>query len=79
VIVELTEKCFRTLEAAARVQGGTCTGLLIRITRADFRASPRILRCEQRVPKWQPWPYDTRRELARIWGIAIRPRLFKEA
>jgi hypothetical protein len=76
----LTEKCVETLSAAARVHGeGKCTGLLVRIHRADFRASPRILRCEQRVSVTMAWPYRTREELARIWGIAIKPRLYKEA
>jgi hypothetical protein len=58
----------------------TYVGLLVVISRADFDMSPRVLRCHQRakIAREQPWwPYETRRELARIWGIPIKPRLWK--
>ena len=63
-IVELTEVCFRSLEGAARklrpasgldlfgadVEGPVVyRGLLLIVSRANFAASPRVLRCEQRM------------------------------
>lgn len=78
VIVELTTKCWRTLAAAARsIEGPGYIGLLIRIRRAAFTASPRVLRCEQRVRVQAAWPFNTRLELARIWGVPVRPRVFR--
>jgi hypothetical protein len=92
VILELTWKCHRAAAAAARhhhgkeagidlfgqpVAAAGFTGLLVTISRANFKASQRVLRCDQRVTVSEPWPYRTREELARIWGIPIRPRLFR--
>jgi len=54
-------------------------GLLCKISRGSGSASPRVLRCEQRLTGIPDWPYDTRRELARIWGIAVKPRIYREA
>jgi hypothetical protein len=54
------------------------TGLLVTIRRGAGR-SPRVLRCEQRVQVAAgAWPYETRHELARIWGVPLRPRLYRE-
>lgn len=53
------------------------SGLLVRISRASFRASPRVLRCDQRVRPKVEWNYQTKLELARIWGIPIKPRLYR--
>lgn len=94
VILELPVACYKTAASAARkIAGGpqelnlfgdpigepTFIGLLVEIRRANFTSSPRVLRCEQRVKVPRPWPYNTRRELARIWNVPIRPRLWKEA
>lgn len=93
VIVELTEKCYESALAAARripARGASIdlfgvpedvaqfTGLLITISRGAGR-SQRVLRCDQRVTV-QPgmWTYHTREELARVWGVPIRPRLYRE-
>lgn len=78
-ILELSEKCFRTLSAAAgTVRGSGFIGLFVKIFRPRYRHSPRILRCEQRVETARnPWPYQTRHELARIWGVPLRPRLYE--
>ena len=54
------------------------TGCLVKVLRADFPRSPRVLRCSQRLADVPAWPYDTRRELARIWGVPVRPRLYRE-
>lgn len=96
VILELTQKCFESLSAAARKIGvpGMLTGvdlfgekiesvavyrgLLVDIVRADFPSSPRTLRCEVRRQTDVEWPYHTREELARIWGVPIRPRIYRE-
>ena len=93
MILELTEACKRSAEAvAAKLQyrdemlymAGTeasairFRGLLVEIRRADFASSPRILRCNQRVTVAIDWPYETRRELARIWGVPVKPRIFRE-
>jgi hypothetical protein len=93
VILELTWKCYQSAAAAARtladrrspdlfgeeidVVGNTFTRLLVRVSRANFKSSQRVLRCDQRVKRSEPWPYRTREELARIWGIPMRPRLFR--
>jgi hypothetical protein len=94
-IVELTAKCFETAEAAARRVSGKhetvdlfgetievrepmFRGLYVTISQGGSAKSPRILRCSQRSGVLD-WPYRTREELARIWGIPIKPRLFKEA
>jgi hypothetical protein len=54
-------------------------GLVVTISRASAYRSQRVLRCKQRVGRFPDWPYQTRHELARIWQVRIRPRLFKEA
>ena len=92
LILELTEKCYESAAAVARrltasnnldLFGQPCTpkwlGILVVISRAGFDRSPRVLRCNQRVPVKisDPWPYRTREELARIWGIPIKPRLYR--
>jgi hypothetical protein len=94
VLVELTERCFQAAQAAARrleVSGkdpdlfgapvtgpAVFTGLLVTISRGAGR-SPRVLRCEQRVQVAAgAWPYRTREELARIWGVPMKPRLYRE-
>jgi hypothetical protein len=93
VILELTDRCWESLEAFAREKSQTIgvdlygqpiavdalfIGLLVRIQRANFKNSPRTLRGLQRVPVVKdPWPWRTREELARIWGVPIRPRLFR--
>jgi hypothetical protein len=91
VILELTWKCFRTLAPAAQIPNQevdlfgdlipahSYLGLLVRISRGNFARSPRVLRCEQRLKKYPAWPYNTRAELARIWGIVTKPRIFREA
>lgn len=97
VILELTPKCFETAAAAARnvPSGdgkpdlfGTPTvvttvfrGLLVKISRSNYRFSQRVLRCSQRVKEgnFGRWPYHTREELARVWGIPIRPRIYRES
>jgi len=92
-ILELSWKCFQSAGAAARKLSGNLrglnlfgepieadgrfTGLMVRISRANFRASPRVLRCDQRAKSTTPWQYRTREELARIWGIPVKPRLFR--
>lgn len=93
-ILELTPKCFSTAGAAARntppvdycdgdLFGGEVTqyagfrGLVVEIRRISDPRTPRHLRCVHRVKVGQ-WPYNTRHELARIWGIPIKPRLYKE-
>ncbi len=84
-ILELTGKCFRSAESAARFVGNNLPGpaifrgLVVTIVRANLDRSPRVLRCEQRLIEVPDWPYETRRELARIWDVPMRPRLFKEA
>jgi hypothetical protein len=91
VIMELTGKCFASLAAFARNQptgeldlfgddlpAAQFAGLLVRISRANFQRSPRILRCEQRVQLKTAWPYRTREELARVWGVPLRPRIWRE-
>lgn len=90
VIAELTAKCFASAEAAARRldlrgihgleedQGAVFAGLLITVSRGNFPRSPRVLRCDQRVEIKVPWAYNTRLELARIWGVPVRPRLYRE-
>jgi hypothetical protein len=92
VILELTWKCFRTAAAASKTVGlvhtidesGEATGsprfsgLLVKIKRASAALSPRVLRCEQRVDKFPAWPYRTREELARIWGVPTKPRIYLE-
>ncbi len=93
VIVELTEKCFKSAWAAARMKWAPATelfsephdqpifrGLLVHISRIDREASPRVLRCDQRIKLAAEavWPFNTRRELAFIWGIAVKPRLYRE-
>jgi hypothetical protein len=62
-------------------QAAVFTGLLVKIQRPDSARSPRYARCEQRTeaPLNDPWTYNTRRELARIWNIPLKPRLYKEA
>lgn len=92
VILELTVKCFRNAQRSARQPFGRVgtlselfgedvkpvfSGLMVQIYRANFPKSPRVLRCEQRVTV-SKWQYETRRELARIWGLTIRPRLYQE-
>lgn len=91
VILELNAKCHQTAERFSRYLGATgihldlpapsrFTGLIVHISRTDFAFSPRVLRCEQRCSKDRipVWPYRTREELARIWGIPIRPRIYRE-
>jgi len=92
VIIELNWKCFCSARSAAvkierdklgdlfdvAVQKPRFTGLKIEISRSNFQFSPRVLRCESRVPVNRKWRFDTRRELARIWGIPVRPRLYQE-
>lgn len=90
--VELTIKCLASAEAAARRIKGTVgldlfgdqvdsvvqfRTLLIRITQVGEK-TPRVLRAEQRVLDVPAWPFNTRIELARTWGVAIKPRLYKE-
>jgi len=92
VILELTDKCFEVAEAAAKTIGvqdgvdlfgepigdlGRFAGLIVKIQRGGFPFSPRVLRCEQRCQVTAAWPYDTRKELARIWRIPTRPKLYK--
>src|SRR5262249_24463567 len=61
--------------AAGRAQ---LVGLLVTVSRGGFDYSERVLRAEQLVASPATWPYDTRRELARIWGVPVKPRIFKE-
>jgi hypothetical protein len=94
VLLELTEACFRGAgAAAARLEAGPAdvdlfgaplpggavfTGLVVTVSRGGGR-SPRVLRCEQRAQVGPAaWPYRTREELARVWGVPVRPRLYKE-
>jgi hypothetical protein len=64
-------------EEAPTKRKAVFVGLLLRISRGNYERSPRVLRCTQRVAVKTPWAYRTREELARIWGVPIRPRLFK--
>jgi hypothetical protein len=79
-ILELPWKCFRSAAgyAGSSIGGKTgFVGLLVKISRANFASSPRVLRCEQRASTTDnPWPYQTRHELARIWGVPMRPKLY---
>jgi hypothetical protein len=59
-------------------QGEVFTGLLVEIIRGSSPRSQRVLRCEHRVEIKNKWPYRTREELARIWGVPIRPRIYKQ-
>ena len=83
VVLELTHECFKSAtQAAGRfpVLGQPLfRGLCVTIKREDFDASPRRLYCELRTGvALMAWPYETRRELARIWGITVRPKLYRE-
>jgi hypothetical protein len=89
VIMELTWKCFRGVEAAARHLDESgyqsevplpsrFAGLVVKIRRADFPSSPRVVRCEERRRQIPAWPYQTRLELARIWGIPTKPKIYRE-
>lgn len=53
------------------------TGLIVHIIRQDFDRSPRVLRAVGRASSTKPWPFDTRRELAKIWGIVMRPKIWR--
>jgi hypothetical protein len=55
-----------------------CRGLRVRVFRAAFRSSPRMLRCLGRVRGVPAWDRETRRELARVWGIPTKPRIYRE-
>lgn len=94
VIMELTGKCFYNLAASARsvapvaegldlfgdeIRKISFVGLVVTISRANFKRSPRVIRCEQRTALKSEWPYRTREELARVWGVALRPRLWRES
>jgi hypothetical protein len=58
---------------------GVFRGLLVKISRSSAARSRRVLRCEQRVQVAAgAWPYVTRRELCKIWGVPVRPRLYRE-
>lgn len=84
VIVEVTARCFRTLQAAAAwvapvTDPATFTGLVVEVRRGQAPRSPRVLRCEQRVAVAAgAWPFRTREELARVWGVPLRPKLYQE-
>jgi hypothetical protein len=82
-ILELSWRCFRSAQAYAGNSIGGKTGfigLLVTISRANFSSSPRVLRCSQRVATVEnPWPYNTREELARIWGLLPRLRIHRAA
>lgn len=56
----------------------TFKGLVVLINRGDFTGSPRVLRVKARAHRFPDWPYRTREELARIWGIRIKPRIYRE-
>lgn len=52
------------------------TGLRVTISRGKFEKSPRLARCEARaVVKGEPWAFQTRLELARIWQVPTRPKI----
>ncbi len=53
-------------------------GLVVQIHRPNFDRSPRYVRCMGRAEVKIDWPYETRRELARIWNVPVRPRLFNQ-
>lgn len=92
-ILELTPKCLAMAMAESRNWPGRLTatnlfgepiddvgklaGLMVEISRSRSARSPRVLRGMGRRQKIPEWPYRTREELARIWGIAVRPRLFR--
>lgn len=91
-ILELSLSCYRSCAAAAcrdtteikEVFSGSTgdlrfRGLVVQISRGGFKNSPRVLRVQQRLgeARLQEWPLRTREELARIWGVPIRPRLRK--
>jgi hypothetical protein len=88
IIVELTELCYRSAEMAARhvdangfyeemPQDASFAGLVVKIGRGSRAASPRWLRCDERKRHVREWPYQTRHELARIWGIPANPKLYE--
>jgi hypothetical protein len=96
VLLELTEPCWRVLEAAAKevglrpvsddlfdgIEEVRFAGLEVEIHRGDYKNSARVLRCNKRVSTdgWpaKPWPYRTRDNLARIWGVPFKPRIYRE-
>lgn len=93
VIVELTHTCYLTLEAAARslTPRGPTTIAAVVLSQLDNRKpvfrgllvhmglNRRFwLRCEQRVEVANEWAFHTRRELARIFEVPVRPRLFNQ-
>jgi hypothetical protein len=93
-LVELTPRCFRAAEVASRIirpraeipqvldavvsqtaGKSIFTGLLVTI---GLNGGARWLRCGQRIEITTTWPYETRRELARIWGVPVKPRIYRE-
>lgn len=85
LILELTQKCYRTAAAGACMaeaddSSGVVTvfrGLLVEISRGNYERSQRVLRCVARVEVKNDWPYRTREELAKIWGIPLKPKIYK--
>jgi hypothetical protein len=87
VILELSERCFRSAEAASRhynsdgyledmpIAEPFFVGLRVRVGRTKHASSPRWLRCEGRAKRVRPWIHKTREELARIWGVPIKLRI----
>lgn len=54
-------------------------GLIVQVFRANVDRSARCLRGMGRAEVKVDWPYHTRRELASVWKIPVKPRLYKEA
>jgi hypothetical protein len=83
-IAELTEACFASAQAGAVERPGpggalVLRGLLCTVFRGSASYAARVLRVQQRVLRAAPWQYCTRRELARIWGVPAKPRIYREA
>lgn len=92
VIVEFTWICHRSAEEASRMLDergymidplrapGNLTsrfrGLVVKMSRGDFQSSPRVLRPDGRRGAVPEWPYHTRLELARIWEVPVKPKLY---
>jgi hypothetical protein len=83
-ILELTMTCYGNLAAGASEHPDTANGfplrgLLAQIFRGKSSLGQRVLRVKQRLLRVPDWRHHTRRELCRIWGIPVKPRLYKEA
>jgi hypothetical protein len=89
-ILELSVTCYQTAQfyavridergyESSKPRDPVFRGLVVEIRRATFDRSPRVLRCEPpgcRRTKIPEWPYHTRIELARVWGIPVKPKLY---